>query len=138
MLFVRRRIRTRPTLAALLLAATLLLRMLVPAGFMPGVAGGQFTIELCPGVVGPANGMAMSAMGHHADHRPGNAPHHDKAASPCAFAALAAPSLAGADPIQLVLALAFGVAAGLAMLAAPPVRHHGRLRPPLRGPPTTA
>jgi hypothetical protein len=114
----------QPWLAALLLAAAMLLR-LVPAGYMPVVAGGGITVALCPGYA-PAKPMA--GMAHHGSE-------HPEPPSPCAFADLALPALGGADPLQLAAAMLHAFAAALVLAALLPPRPRAHLRPPLRGPP---
>src|SRR3954465_6353268 len=119
--------------AALILAA-LLLRFMVPAGFMVGTAAsGAPALVICPGFEASLHVAAM----HH--HRP--APHHDPAnhrEAPCPFGALAAPALPPAPhaflppPAALAEAAALPprIAAAAPSLAAPP--------PPATGPPTSA
>lgn len=124
--------RSQPWFVALIVAAALLVRLLVPAGFMPVFAGGAVTIAVCTGdgpmqVIIPAPG----ATGQH-DDRGGHA------TSPCAFADLALPAIGGADPVLLAAALLFVIAAALAAVAAAPHRRIAHLRPPLRGPPLPA
>lgn len=117
-----------------LVVVALLMRIAVPAGYMPTFSGNSITVEICSGY-GPMK-MTMDILGR--------AGHNDKKSDqskgemPCAFSALAAPSLAGADPILLALAVAFIIATMLRM--APPVRVTlpSYLRPPPRGPPATA
>ncbi|HEX8421508.1 MAG TPA: hypothetical protein VF638_15980 [Sphingomonas sp.] len=46
--------------------------------------------------------------------------------------------LGGADPIQLLLAFAAAVVAGLLLATGVPLRRAAHLRPPLRGPPRAA
>ena len=123
---LRRHLRSRPWLAALLLAAALALRVLVPAGFMPTVAEGRVTLTLCSGVT-PAPMAGMHGMTHHESG--------DAAQSPCAYADLALPALGAADPALLAAALALVMS--LAVRRAVPLapRAFARLRPPLRGPP---
>lgn len=126
----------RPGLFALLFGA-LLLRMLVPAGFMigTGAAGGPGLV-LCDGYAPPPPPAAMPMVhgGHHG-------PQHDPARhreAPCPYAALAAPVLpplppyvappaAPSEPAAAPLALATSVEVGA---AAPP--------PPATGPPLPA
>jgi hypothetical protein len=123
-----------------LCAVTLLLRLLVPAGYMIGSDQGQVAIVACPGVVAPAPTATMPAM-HHAvdgerhDHRPGG---HSAVEMPCAFAGLSAAMLGAVDPVLLAGLIVFllrrgFVATRVAMPGA--VRH---VRPPLRGPPALA
>lgn len=131
----RRLILAHGPLAALLCVAALALRMLVPAGYMIASDHGRIAITLCPGATPPAaTMMAMPGMDH---AMPGHGPskEHDKAETPCAFTALSAQALGGADPLLLVVALAF--VAAMALRAAPratvPAAPH--LRPFSRGPP---
>ncbi len=119
-------IRTRSSLFAIVAALALLVRLLVPAGFMPQVAHGQIAIVTCPG-------MAMaSAAHHHAD----DAPAHDGFERPCAFAAVAAPATLLAFVLLLVLPLVAVVRRPLLPEARPAPRVALRWRPPLRAPPT--
>lgn len=106
----------------------LAVRVLIPAGFMPTVESGSFTITLCDGY-GPATmQMVMPGMQHHddSDHR---------MQGRCAFSDLALPGLAGADPIQLAAAIAFILLAAFFAVPAFDLRRARNLRPPLRGPP---
>ncbi|WP_332785534.1 hypothetical protein [Sphingomonas sp. PB1R3] len=129
-------------LAVLLCAAALLLKLIVPTGYMVGPVDGGMGVVLCPG-----SAPLPSPSGHHVmpghdatahvatGHPPG---HSDKGHGrdlPCAFSGLAAPVLATTDPIQLVLLIAFVMAAGIAW--GTPLRRPAvpRSRPPSRGPP---
>jgi hypothetical protein len=123
--------RRYPLLAALLMAAALLLRVAVPAGFMPVVEEGRFTVLICSGT-GPARmQVAMPGMAHG---------QHDTAEPPksCAFSDLSLQALGGADPVQLAAAILYAFVAALLLAAALPVRPSAHLRPPLRGPPLPA
>jgi hypothetical protein len=121
--------------AVLLCAATLLLKLLVPAGYMIGSEHGRMTIELCSGVVAQpttlaAPEMQLDMLGH------GKSQDHGKAEMPCAFTGLSAASLGAVDPIQIAAAVAFVMAVGLSPVVLPANIRRGYLRPPLRGPPT--
>ncbi len=108
------------------------MKLLVPAGFMPGTSAGTIMIELCTGAGPQTIAMALPATGDH--DKQGD---HGKGEMPCAFAGLSAPSLAAADPILIALAIAFIVATvfrSVPVVTAPGFAH---LRPPLRGPPAT-
>ncbi|WP_298675784.1 hypothetical protein [uncultured Sphingomonas sp.] len=129
---LRRLLRTCPALAALIVAAALLVRVLVPAGYMPTLDNGRIVIAVCSGY-GPAM-MAITIPG--LDHH--DAQDGDQAKSPCAFADLALPMIGGADPIQLAQALLFILAIALLLAETAPPRAAARLRPPLRGPPLIA
>jgi len=132
-LAVRRLIAQR-YFAVLVCAATLLLKLLVPAGYMIGTEHGRITIELCSGVAPRAMTMAMPEMhGDMPDH--GRSQDHGKAEMPCAFSGLSAASLGAIDPVQLVALIAFVMAIGLSPAIQPATVRRGHLRPPLRGPP---
>lgn len=119
----------------LVCAATLLLKLLVPAGYMIGSEHGRITIELCSGVAPQSMTMAMPGMlGDMPDH--GKSQDHGKAEMPCAFAGLSAASLGAIDPIQLIILIAFVMAIGLSPTVLPAIIRRSHLRPPLRGPPT--
>lgn len=133
-----RRILTRnPWFAASIVAAALLMRVLIPTGYMAVRSAEGITIELCSGVIAPMTSKAvtaMPAMHHGSDKRNG----HATPESPCAFAALAAPTLAAADPLVLALAIAFVFAAIFRPAEICPPAGLSFLRPPLRGPPVIA
>ena len=131
-----RRLLAQGNFAVLICAATLLLKLLVPTGYMIGTEHGRVTIELCSGVASQPMAMEMPGMqGDMLDH--GKSKDHGKAEMPCAFSGLSATSLGAIDPIQLAALIAFVLAVGLcpAVLPAPSERTY--LRPPLRGPPAT-
>jgi hypothetical protein len=118
------------TLAAWVLSLALLMKLLVPAGYMVGGSAGAITIELCSGY-GPMK-MTMTL--------PGTEQHQDKdehqgKEMPCAFSGLATPSLAAVDPLLLALVIAFIVATIFRVATSSAVGAPAHLRPPLRGPP---
>ena len=117
----------------LLCAATLLLKLLVPTGYMIGGAQGRPTIELCSGVAGQPMTMDMATHGDTPGH--GESQDHGKAEMPCAFAGLSAASLGAVPSIQLAALIAFVMAAVLTPAVLPAIVRRGHLRPPLRGPP---
>ena len=127
-------------LAAWLVVLTLLMKMLVPTGYMFSTSStGSITIELCSGF-GP---VAIAAPGHGMTHHHGQHDHekHDhkgKEMSPCAFSGLSAPSLGGTDPLLLAAAIAFIVATVFLSVVPSAVVLPTYLRPPLRGPPRYA
>jgi|SRR5215831_9594686 len=105
----------RRGLTGLLLPA-LLLRALIPFGFMPVVAGGGLTIGLCPGAGLLPSGSAaahhpLEAQHLHAGHSggapaaPGGGAHH----APCLFATSATPAFAPAVLAQAVDTTAFAL-----------------------------
>jgi hypothetical protein len=121
-------------LAVLICVATLLLKLLVPTGYMIDSDHGRITITICSGIAPTTVTMEMPGMhGDMVDH--GQPKDHGKAEMPCAFSGLSAATLAAVDPIQLVVLIAFVMSVGLAGSAMPPPSRRGQLRPPLRGPP---
>lgn len=131
-------------LAALLLAAALLLKLVVPTGYMIAADHGRLSIIVCPGMTPQPALMAMAGMAHDMahdmtmPHDPGKPAEHGKAEMPCAFAGLSAQVLAAVDIVLLAIALA--VVAAMALRGRPTVapRDAPRLRPPSRGPPLLA
>lgn len=121
----------------MLLALTLAMKLLVPAGYMPGEGAKVLTVQLCTGnmdahastqIVIPQPGVPHDGHGDHGGHGKGGN-------GPCTFSALSMASLAGADAALLVLALAFILTLGFAAQAPPLRQRASHLRPPLRGPP---
>ena len=122
-------------LAALILTAALLMKLLVPAGFMIGGHDGTITIEVCSGTAPRTMTIAVPGMGDQTpDHDKAD---HGKAEMPCAFAGLSAAALGSIDPIQLAALIAFVLAIGLARAPLPAPTRTRHLRPPLRGPPAS-
>lgn len=123
-------------LAAWLLTLALLLKVIVPSGYMLDSSGGSIGLVLCSGMA-PTHFMAMPGMAHHTTHDTGHDGKKDgqTAEQPCASAGLNAVSLAATDPILLALAIAFVIATVFRQVSQKPVRARAYLRPPLRGPP---
>ena len=108
--------RTKRRLLALILPL-LLLRLLVPAGFMPMGGAGGLEIVLCPEAAALPPGLAMAHAGHHmqhAGHAGGTAPPAAEHHAPCLFAAGAAPAV----PPAVLLAAASPAATTAAPLPA--------------------
>ncbi|AOH86800.1 hypothetical protein AWL63_14155 [Sphingomonas panacis] len=128
-------------LATWLLTLALLLKVIVPSGYMLDTSGGAIGLVLCSGMAptpaAPAHVMTMPGMTHHAtdDTRHGSKKDGQTAEQPCAFSGLNAASLAATDPILLALAIAFVIATVFRQVSQKPVRARAYLRPPLRGPP---
>ncbi|MFA5490905.1 MAG: hypothetical protein WC284_17125, partial [Candidimonas sp.] len=102
---LRRHIHRYRWLSAALIMAALLVRMLVPVGYMPGTADGAFVLRPCDGLRAMMGAVAADAAMTsddyvHADHgdAQGDGAGHGKLQSPCAFSGLAIPSLAAIDP----------------------------------------
>jgi hypothetical protein len=119
-------------LAAWLVGAALLIKVLVPAGFMPGTANGMMLIQLCTGQ--GAQTVMMEIPGKAGDHEQDN---HKKADMPCAFAGLSTPSLAATDPVLLAIALAFIIVSAFRVTPTRTLERGIYLRPPSQGPPAT-
>jgi len=140
-------------LALFICGAALVLKLLVPTGYMIQADHGRLAIIECSGVVQRPAPVAAAAATHGdmADHGQmaehasmpdhAKADHHDQsgdhgwAKMPCAFAGLSAAALGAIDPIQLAALIAFVLAIGFAPVVLPTPARDGYLRPPLRGPP---
>ncbi|MGV7120527.1 DUF2946 family protein [Sphingopyxis sp. 550A] len=121
-------------LAFWLVVTALVVKLVVPAGFMPAFANGTMTIQLCTGQGVQTIQMEIPGTAGDSD----NHDHHKKADMPCAFAGLSTPTLAAADPLLLVVAIAFIIATVFLFVSRPVLARRAYLRPPLRGPPATA
>ncbi|USI72535.1 DUF2946 family protein [Sphingomonas morindae] len=135
-MFAVRNLLAQRHLAMLICVATLLLKLLIPTGYMIDNDHGRIGITICSGVAPSAAIMAMPGMqGGMPDH--GNSKEHGKAEMPCAFAGLSAAMTGAIDPIQLAALIAFVMAMRLIVAMLPTPEEPARLRPPLRGPPAT-
>lgn len=124
-------------LAILLAGAALLMKVLVPAGFMPTVSNGTLLVQLCSGLgVTQTVVIEIPGLGDH-DNGNGN-DQHDADGQPCAFSGMAVYGLAGADPILLAIAIAFILAAAFRIEQQLILWHGLYLRPPSQGPPFAA
>lgn len=117
--------------AAIVMAAALCLKALIPAGYMPDIGAQALTIEICADstsehltrlLVVPHKGIPA-------------ADRHDGAACACPFSSLVHQCLSGVDPILLMVAVAAIMVLGVAAQTPAPRHSHRHLRPPLRGPP---
>jgi len=117
--------------AAALVALALLMKLLVPAGFMASASNGTIQIELCASSGPRTIVIAIPGLDH--DKKSEAA----KGDGPCTFSGHAAPSLGAADPILLAVAIAFIVATVFRTAPVGTPRRRAHLRPPLRGPPAT-
>jgi len=118
--------------AALLIAAALCMKALVPAGYMIDGGARMLTIRVCADSLGHVVTRQISVQ------QSGHDNHKAHADSPCAFTALSHATMGGADPIQLALALGFILALGFVAVVPAAPRRISHLRPPLRGPPALA
>lgn len=117
-------------LAAAVVALALLIKILVPAGYMVAVEGGIAGITFCTGM-GPQPATMQDMAGHHGDTPQG------KAETPCAFTGLALHTLAAADPYLLAVNIDFVIALAFGAVVAPVFAAPAFLRPPSQGPPIT-
>ena len=132
---LRALIRNNGQLGLALVALALMVRALVPAGFMVSSSGDRFlTVTICADASGVPQQMQIAIPGR--DGADGDHSEANDKAEPCAFSGLGHSAIGGADPVLLAAALAFILLVGLAPLRAPPVRDIAFLRPPLRGPPS--
>ncbi len=128
-------------LAALICAAAMLLKLLVPTGYMIASDHERIALTICSGMVAQPEAMVMPgmdqpmAMAQGAMRDKGKSTDHGKPEMPCAFAGLSAQVLGAVDVVLLAIALAS--VAIMALRSTPRVapRAAPYLRPPLRGPP---
>jgi hypothetical protein len=115
-------------------AAALLLKLLVPTGYMIADDHGRMTVTICSGTA--PRTMTIDIPGMQGDMPDHGKKDHGKAEMPCAFSGLSGASLGAIDPIQLAAFIAFVMAIGMAGIVPSPPSTPAHLRPPLRGPPT--
>lgn len=126
---VRTYLQRHAGLVALLLALTLALRALIPAGYMASASSNGVTIELCSGVAGKSVTIALPGTSkHQQDSR-------SQAEQPCSFSGAGFDSAATIDPLILAIAIAFVIALGVRSTPFSYRETPAYLRPPLRGPP---
>lgn len=136
-------------IAIAICVAALLLKLLVPTGYMIDASGGRLSIIACPGIapapVAPVSHMTMPMAGPGAMHaampdhsQPGDhgkSGGHGKVELPCAFAGFSAATLGAIDPILLAAFVAFVMLLGHRPLSGIRTVRRSHLRPPLRAPP---
>ena len=94
----------RRVLLALLVLPVLVLRALIPVGFMPVSERGGLHIDFCPGEAQPPGALAPQPLAHH--HHHGGADHGAPAPAshaPCLFALSASPAFAPAVAIAALM-----------------------------------
>ncbi|HLU91457.1 MAG TPA: hypothetical protein VKZ46_02625 [Pedomonas sp.] len=124
---------TRPWLAVWLVAAALLMKVMVPAGFMTSMNGGGLSVQLCT-----AYGVQTVVLTPDGQIKSTDAsPTEGAMEAPCAFAGHGAPLLSGASPALLAVAIAFILATSLRPVKTAPQLQPFFLRPPAIGPPLT-
>ena len=130
---IRTLIRTNGTLAALLLGAALLFKLLVPAGYMVSSQNMVLTVIICADSTGEQLTRQISVP-----MKDSAGQEHDPAKSKCPFTALTMGLIGGADLALLASAIAFVMTLGFAPQTSVDGRDTPRLRPPSRGPPLAA
>lgn len=119
-------------LAGVLVASALLLKVLVPTGFMIGAdASHTITVTICHDASGAG---AVQQIAIPLKKGGGEAP-GKPAKGECPYGALSMASLSGADTVLLALALAFIMALGFAPVRCAVPARPSFILPPLRGPP---
>ena len=121
------------TLAGLILAAALLIKAVVPSGYMIGNGSATTVIAVCSDATG--GHMVRQITIPLRNEAPAPA---QKGKQDCAYSTLVAAALAGAAPALLAAALLFIVLSGFWPGAKPRRQGTRHLRPPLRGPPLAA
>lgn len=117
-------------LCAMLFGAALLVKAVMPAGFMPVVSQGVILVQLCTGQGAQTIAMEVPGQAGNDDHgKP------EKSEMPCAFSGLSSPTLAAADAILLAIAIAFVLATGFRLPSRIVLWRGIYLRPPAIGPP---
>lgn len=130
---LRQFFRDRPALSALLLAAALCLKIVLPAGYMPSASGGDVVVALCSSAAPAGETVTIRIPGKAGqDDMSGSAKHS------CAFAPLAAAALDSVPPAIVLAALLFVFVAAILgrTLALRPL--DAQVRPPSQGPPAFA
>ncbi|RDV02562.1 hypothetical protein DXH95_11395 [Sphingorhabdus pulchriflava] len=127
---------TYARLAMMLVVMALLVKAMLPAGFMLAPTSKSFTVAICADGSGEMQTRTVTVSVENGSN--GGKVDHAQSGKGCAYSALSVASTAGVDAPLLVLALAILLLIGLA--PAPrlslAIAHH--LRPPLRGPPVQA
>jgi hypothetical protein len=135
MFALRLLLRTHYRLAMMLVALALLVKAIVPAGYMVGQSSKTFTVTICADGSGEMQSRAIIVP-----MKPGSNGSHEAARSgkACAYSATSMAALSGADAPLLAIALLFILALGFAPLKPLQLHQIHHLRPPLRGPPALA
>lgn len=123
-------------LAMLLVVLALLVKALLPAGYMLSPSSKSFTITICADGSGEMQTRTVTVPVQNGD--PGGKVDHAQSGKGCAYSALSIVSTTGGDASLLVLALAFILLVGLAPAPQLSIASPHFLRPPLRGPPAQA
>lgn len=128
-----RRLLAQRHLTTLICVVAMLLKLLVPSGYMLAADHGRITMAICSGVA--SSPITISMPMRHDDS--GGKDHHGRDEMPCPYGSLAFPALQAVDPIQLALLMAFILAVGVVVIAPAPRASSAFLQPPPRGPPAS-
>lgn len=126
--------RQHQTLAFGLVALALLLKAVLPTGYMVGAETRTFTVQICHDASGGASPLKLVLPVKSGEREIPGKP----AQGECPYCALSMVCVGGTDAVLLALALAFILALGFAESAFPSAQRRDYLRPPLRGPPVLA
>lgn len=135
---LRAMILDRHRFAVALLVLALIVKAMIPAGFMVSASPDRvLTVTICSDTTGGLKQMQLVIPAKKQDQGSG---HSDTAQNgeQCAFTGLGHAALGAADAVLLALAFAFILVLGLAPARQLPFRQIAHLRPPLRGPPAPA
>lgn len=114
-------------LAMVLVVLTLVVKAVVPTGYMVGTQGKALTILVCGDVSGDHLTKQIAI--------PGKAEGQAKTSEACPYASLSFASLDAGLPVFVALAMAFLLLLGFAPARVPILAGLSHVRPPLRGPP---
>lgn len=128
-------LRHRATALAVI-ALALMMKALVPAGFMLDSGSRVLSVRLCEDSIGRVDHQVALTIKTIKTTAPTGK--HVAAHDVCPFSSLAHASLGGADPVQLALALLFILALGLAPRTPLRLPRVLRLQPPAQAPPLPA
>lgn len=137
MIVLRAFFRKHHYFAVLLLFCAVSVRALVPTGYMIGPSSKTLSVQICSdGLSAKMTQQITIPMEQGSHDKSGSG--HQRMEGTCAFSSLAMAGIAGADPVQLALALAFILLIGFARATFAVPLPSSHLRPPLRGPPVAA
>lgn len=128
---LRQFFRDRPAFAAVLLAAALCLKIVLPAGYMPSSSGGEQIVALCS-----SSASAGATVKIHIPGRSGDDDAFGSARHSCAFAPLAALALDPVPPAIILAALLFVFIAAILRMPLELAAVGAQIRPPSQGPPS--
>lgn len=124
---LRAYLREHYRLAMVLVALALVIKAVVPTGYMIGSQGKALTILVCGDVSGDHLTKQITV--------PGKAESQAKTSETCPYASLSFASLDADLPVFVALAIAFLLLLGFAPVRIPKLASLTHIRPPLRGPP---